>query len=121
MVAAAFVLIMLSGVSVAQEGRSVIVGSPDQRTRTTSGPCVEVEIGRDVSSSLDCLNRQLKGQVDQVQPSLNVPPIDAKSQDLRVGIVNVPAVQQQYGNAFGRSVFPQRLPPPVYVNPVGRR
>src|SRR5262245_20941625 len=54
--------------------------------------CVEVEIGS--SRSMDCINQKLKKEVDKVSPSLNLPPIDARSQDLKVGIVNVPAVQQ---------------------------
>jgi hypothetical protein len=89
--------------------------------RSGQPPCVEVQIDHDVASPLDCLNRILKGQVDRVQPSMNVPPIDAKSQDPRVGVVNVPAVQQQYGKNFGVSVFPQRPPAPVYLNSFGTR
>lgn len=72
--------------------------------------------------SLDCINQRLRKQVDQVNPPVtNTPPIDAKSQDIRVGVVNVPAVQQQYGRNFGVSAFPYRPPPPVFVSPVGHR
>ena len=46
----------------------------------------------------------------------NTPPIDAKSQDLKVGVVNIPAVQQQYGRNFGVSAFPYRPPTPVYTH-----
>jgi len=84
-------------------------------------PCVEVEIGHDVQRSLDCLNQGLKNRVDQVQPTMNVPPIGAHSPDLSIGVVNVPGVQQQYGSNFGRSVIPQRPPAPVYENAFGRR
>jgi hypothetical protein len=70
---------------------------------------------------LGCLNETLKKQVDQVNPVLNAPPIDAKSQDLKVGTVNIPAVQQQYGQNFGHSVIPFRPSPPVFTSPVGRR
>lgn len=48
--------------------------------------------------------------------------IDARSSDLKKGVVNLPAVQQQYGKNFGRSVIPYRPgPPPVYTSPLGRR
>jgi hypothetical protein len=80
--------------------------------------CVDVVIGHE--KSFDCMNEKLKRQVDRVNPPvLNTPPIDARSQDLKVGVVNVPAVQQQYGKNFGVSAFPYRPPPPVYVAPLG--
>jgi hypothetical protein len=43
-----------------------------------------------------------------------LPPIDARSSDTKLGIVNIPAVQQQYGSNFGRSVVPFRVPQPVF-------
>jgi len=67
------------------------------------------------AASLGCINERLKKQVDQVNPPVtNAPPIDAKSSDLKVGVVNVPAVQQQYGRNFGVSAFPYRPAAPVY-------
>ena len=71
--------------------------------------------------SLGCLNDQLKAKVDEVNPTLAAPPIDAKSSDLKVGTVNVPGVQQQYGKNFGKSVIPYRPPPPVYGGIGGAR
>ncbi|QPF88402.1 hypothetical protein IC762_34140 [Bradyrhizobium genosp. L] len=63
------------------------------------------------------MNARLRKQVDQVNPPVtNTPPIDAKSQDLKVGVVNVPAVQQQYGRNFGVSAFPYRPPTAVYTH-----
>ncbi|MGF6310259.1 hypothetical protein ABIB82_004363 [Bradyrhizobium sp. i1.8.4] len=65
--------------------------------------------------SLGCINERLRKQVDQVNPPVtNTPPLDAKSQDIKIGVVNVPAVQQQYGRNFGVSAFPYRPPAPVY-------
>ena len=94
--------------------------SPDSsRAPASHERCVEVEIGS--SRSMDCLNQKLKKEVDKVNPSINLPPIDAKSQDLKVGVVNVPAVQQQYGRNFGVSAVPYRPAPPVFTSPVGRR
>jgi len=68
--------------------------------------CVDVTIGND--TSFGCINERLKRKVDEVNPVLNVPPIDAKSSDLKVGTVNIPAVQQQFGRNFGHSVVPYR-------------
>ncbi len=69
------------------------------------------------AASLGCINERLRKQVDQVNPPVtNTPPIDAKSQDLKVGVVNIPAVQQQYGRNFGVSAFPYRPPTPVYTH-----
>lgn len=71
--------------------------------------------------ALQQLNKELRRKVDETNPSLNLPPIDARSQDLKTGIVNIPAVQQQYGRNFGRSVIPYRPSAPTYTAPIGRR
>jgi hypothetical protein len=86
---------------------------------TTHERCVDVTNGND--RSFGCLNEKLKQQVDRVNPVQNIPPIDAKSSDLKVGVVNVPAVQQQYGRNFGVSAFPYRPAPPVFAPPIGHR
>ncbi len=99
----------------------IVIGSPDGRPRGSTGPCVEVEIGGVAAPPLDCLNKRLKNQVDRVQPSANNPPLDAKSQDIKVGATNAAAVRQQYGTNFGVSPFPQRPGAPAFVPPVGRR
>src|SRR5262249_37834363 len=45
-----------------------------------------------------CIDETLKRDVDRVNfPVLNVPPTDAKSSDLRVGIVDIPAIVPQRG------------------------
>ena len=77
--------------------------------------CIEVEIGGD--RELGCLNQQLKREVERANPSLNLPPLDARSPDVRVGNVNEAAVRQQYGSNYGRSVHPFRPPPPVFTVP----
>jgi hypothetical protein len=70
--------------------------------------------------ALDCLNDQIKQQVDQINPGLTTPtaPLDARSADTKIGIVNVPAVQQQYGQNFGVSVIPYRPAPLIYASPI---
>ena len=89
----------------------VIIGgqSPPPTARER---CVEVEIGG--ARSFGCLNQTLKRDVDKVNPSLNLPPIDARSSDTRIGIVNLPGVQQQYGQNYGRSIVPFRMPQPTF-------
>jgi hypothetical protein len=118
---------MLALLSVPAAGQAVDGGSgasPPHGTIIIGGAspppptferCVDVEIGND--HAFGCLNRQLKREVDRVNPSLNTPPLDARSPDVRVGNVNEIAVRQQYGSNFGRSVFPFRPPPPVFTVP----
>ncbi|WP_398470869.1 hypothetical protein [Tardiphaga sp.] len=89
----------------------LIIGGQPPPIRTFER-CVDVEIGG--ARSYGCLNETLRRDVDKVAPSLNLPPIDARSSDTRLGIVNIPAVQQQYGSNFGRSVMPFRMPQPVF-------
>ncbi len=89
----------------------LIIGGQPPPMRTFER-CVDVEIGG--ARSYGCLNETLRRDVDKVAPSLNLPPIDARSSDTRLGIVNIPAVQQQYGSNFGRSVVPFRMPQPVF-------
>jgi hypothetical protein len=86
---------------------------------TVSQRCVDVEIGG--SHGYNCLNLKLRQQVDRINPSMNIPPVDARSADIRVGVVNMPAVQQQYGRNFGVSVIPYRPARPVYTSPIVRR
>uniref|UniRef100_Q07KZ8 Uncharacterized protein n=1 Tax=Rhodopseudomonas palustris (strain BisA53) TaxID=316055 RepID=Q07KZ8_RHOP5 len=96
----------------------IVIGGTTAPAAAVSERCVEVEIGS--SRALNCLNQKLKREVDRVNPSLNLPPIDAKSSDLKVGTVNIPGVQQQYGRNFGVSVIPYRPPAPVFTPPLHR-
>jgi hypothetical protein len=72
------------------------------------------------SQNLNCLNQQLKQQVDQINPPSVEAPLNAGSSDTKIGIVNLPAVQQQYGQNYGHSIYPYRPPPLVYGSPLGR-
>jgi hypothetical protein len=80
-----------------------------------SQQCVDVQIGDD--RAFGCLNQQLKREVERVNPTLNLPPLDARSPDVRVGNVNEAAVRQQYGSNYGRSVIPFRPPSAGFVVP----
>ena len=105
----------------AKSGGTIISGTSGSGTHTAAAAerCVEVEIG--ASKSMDCLNQQLKREVDRVNPTVNQPPIDARSADTKVGVVNIPGVQQQYGRNFGLSVVPYRPPPLIYAPSLGGR
>ena len=54
---------------------------------------------------------------------LNVSPTaaESRSSDIRVGVINTPAVQQQYGRNFGVSVIPYRPALPVFTSSLGPR
>lgn len=101
--------LVIAGPAVAQDPPS----SPKGATLGEDAPgherCVEVEIGS--AKAYDCLNTRLKQQVDRVTPLPHIPPTDAKSPDIELGIVNMPGVRQQYGKNFGVSVFPYRPAP----------
>jgi hypothetical protein len=78
--------------------------------------CLDVQIGSE--NAFGCLNQKLRREVDKVNPSLNLPPIDAHSSDVRVGNVNEAAIRQQYGSNYGRSAVPFRPPTaPSFVPP----
>jgi len=74
----------------------------------------------DGDHSLDRLNQQLKRKVDETNPVVNTPPLDARSSDPKIGVINIPGVQQQYGKNFGVSVHPYR-PAQVFTPPLGGR
>jgi len=88
------------------------------QTSSTIERCVDVQIGGD--RAFGCLNDKLRREVDKVNPSINQPPIDARSSDVRVGNANEAAVRQQYGSNYGRSAIPYR-PPTIPTNVLPRR
>lgn len=94
---------------------TIIGGAP---TSSTIERCVDVQIGGD--RAFGCLNEKLRREVDKVNPSINLPPIDARSPDVRVGNANEAAVRQQYGSNYGRSAIPYR-PPSIPTNVLPRR
>lgn len=89
-----------------------------RRSPAASEGCNKAPSGS--SQNLNCLNQQLKQQVDQINPPSIEAPLNAGSSDTKIGIVNLPAVQQQYGKNYGRSIYPYRPPAPVYGAPLGR-
>lgn len=97
----------------AERRESTVIGG--QPSGSTVQRCVDVQIGGD--SAFGCLNQKLRREVDKVNPTLNLPPIDARSSDVRVGNANEAAVRQQYGSNYGRSAAPFRPPPIANVLP----
>lgn len=91
----------------------VIGGAPAQRP--TFERCVDVQIGGE--NAFGCLNEKLKREVNRVNPSMNLPPLDARSSDISVGNVNEAAVREQYGSNYGKSAFPYRPAAPTFVPP----
>ena len=100
-------------------------GTPGAPTGTGVAPggqggCTDTKPGGE--RSFGCINQMLKNKVDQTNPPImNTPPIDARSSDLKTGVVNIPGVQQQYGKNFGKSAVPFRPPPLVYGSPITPR
>jgi hypothetical protein len=85
----------------------------------TGAPCVDVQVGNERVSDLDCINRQLRLHVEQEHSApAPSPPIDARSSSTAVGTANQAAAGQMMGNALGKSAQPQRPPPPVFVGPL---
>ncbi|MFB9262970.1 hypothetical protein ACFFWD_07255 [Bradyrhizobium erythrophlei] len=97
----------------AQRQEGTIIGG--QARTPTFERCVDVQIGNE--GAFGCLNQKFRQEVDKVNPSINLPPLDARSSDVRVGNVNEAAVRQQYGSNYGRSVIPLRPPIPSNVLP----
>jgi hypothetical protein len=96
--------------------------APDSKGAAPNGAgqerCVDVAPGGE--RSFGCVNELLRRKVDSVNPSMNTPPIDARSPDTKTGVVNIPGVQQQYGKNFGISAVPFRPPAPIFTSPLAR-
>ncbi len=111
------VLSVLAMPSMAQEA------SKDGVTLGGSGPdtetCVEVEIAGQKTSGLDCLNQQIKRQVDHLLPTPTIAPLDAQSASVKVGGFSQAGMSEQYGKNFGKSVIPFRPAAPSFIQPLG--
>ena len=81
-------------------------------------PCVEVQIGQDSTSHMNCVNEALKRAVER-EHNTPVPqaPIDAQSASNKVGVYNDAAARQMMGNSFGVSAVPQR-PKATFTSPL---
>ena len=79
-------------------------------------PCVEVQIGQDSASHMDCVNDALRRIVER-EHNAPVPeaPVAANSASNKVGTFNDAAARQMMGDAFGVSAVPQR-PKNIFAN-----
>ena len=81
-------------------------------------PCVEVQIGQDTASHMNCVNEALKRAVEREHNApLPQAPITAQSASNKVGVYNDAAARQMMGNSFGVSSVPQR-PKVTFSNPL---
>jgi hypothetical protein len=92
--------------------QGVIIGGTPPQSQTFER-CVDVQVGGE-RNAFGCLNEKLKREVNRVNPSMNLPPLDARSSDVRVGNVNEAAIREQYGSNYGRSAVPFRPPVASY-------
>jgi hypothetical protein len=81
------------------------------------GPCVDVQVGTEHVSDLDCINQTLRTMTARQQAVPQLAPIDTRSSSPAVGTANQAAAQQMMGDAFGKSAQPQR-PHPTFVTPL---
>jgi hypothetical protein len=70
-------------------------------------PCVEVRIGQDSAGRLDCLNRALRAEVDEVAP-MSVGDVTFGKSQGQLGLVTPAAAKERLGDAYGHSSVPQR-------------
>ena len=89
---------------------SVVASSVAARAETgLTQTCIDVRIGNDRSSYLDCLNAAMAAQVAHEQTrSLATVPYDGRSAPNQIGGFNLMAAQEHMGNALGVSATPQR-------------
>jgi hypothetical protein len=81
-------------------------------------PCVEVQIGQDSTTHMDCVNEALKRAVEREHNTpLPQAPINAQSASNKVGVYNDAAARQMMGNSFGVSAVPQR-PKTTFTTPL---
>jgi hypothetical protein len=94
--------------------------SAAEPAQSNVGPCVDVQVGNEHVSDLDCINQKLRKLSVQSQSQSGAQsdaPIGAASSTTQTGTANQAAAQQMMGNAFGKSAQPQR-PHPTYVTPL---
>jgi hypothetical protein len=81
-------------------------------------PCVEVQIGRDSTSHMNCVNEALRRAVQHEHDApLPQVPVTAQSPSNSVGTFNDAAARQMMGNAIGVSYQPQR-PKDTFTSPL---
>jgi hypothetical protein len=100
------------------QGQEISSGAASRNAARGAMPCVEVQIGQDRVSQMNCLNEAFRRSVEH-EHKAPVPeaPITAQSASNKVGTFNNAAAQQMMGNAYGVSAVPQR-PHNIFTSPL---
>ncbi|WP_242111815.1 hypothetical protein [Luteimonas aquatica] len=99
------VALLLCGLAAAGQAQAQRLQA---RAAAPSAPCVQVRIGEEEAGRLDCLNRMLQDAVQRTAPLANVDGPDAQRVPIALGQPTPAALRQRYGDAYGRSLTPQR-------------
>jgi hypothetical protein len=101
----------------------ILAGASVARAQDVHGadaPCVEVQIGQDIASHINCVNEALRRTVEHEHDApVAQAPITAQSASNTVGTFNDAAARQMMGNTFGVSPQPQR-PKSSFISPLVR-
>ncbi|MGK5035235.1 hypothetical protein [Janthinobacterium sp. LB3P118] len=83
--------------------------------------CVEVEVNGKRAQSISCLNEKLlpsSNTVNRPPPTLSGAEATVQRPSNQLGLYNRAALEHRMGNAFGKSVTPQRPAPPPPASPL---
>ena len=87
----------------------------------TDSSCVSVDSAGRRVQSMSCLNEKLLPAGDAASrppPSLSAAETNLQRPSNQLGLYNRAALEHRMGNAFGKSVTPQRPPPPTPASPL---
>ncbi|SDI01734.1 hypothetical protein [Janthinobacterium sp. YR213] len=83
--------------------------------------CVEVEVNGQRTQSMSCLNEKLlpsSNTLNRQPPALSGAEAIVQRPSNQLGLYNRAALEHRMGNAFGKSVTPQRPSPPPPASPL---
>ena len=83
--------------------------------------CVEVEVNGQRAQSMSCLNEKLlpnSNVMNRQPPALSGAEAVMQRPSNQLGLYNRAALEHRMGNAFGKSVTPQRPPAPAPASPL---
>ena len=83
--------------------------------------CVEVELNGQRAPSMSCLSEKLlpnSNTVNRPPPTLSGAEAIVQRPSNQLGLYNRAALEHRMGNAFGKSVTPQRPPAPAPASPL---
>ncbi|MEF2270351.1 hypothetical protein OPV09_00690 [Janthinobacterium sp. TB1-E2] len=98
----------------------------DEHTVVVKAPapekgCVEVEVSGQRTQSMSCLNEKLlpnSNTMNRQPPALSGAEAVMQRPSNQLGLYNRAALEHRMGNAFGKSVTPQRPPAPAPASPL---